>query len=273
MESRENGRYLILANVNGKKTAIQVDGLYTILPPQNFPPQIPDEIQYQDERLPLYEAKELIETFIKKSSGRNSYEQLYREFLSRVKEVSDDITNMKQKLSKNAEQDLAQITHEGLPKTSDQLSSIQSESAATADNIMGLTEKVQESQQKMGEKFSAIKAALEKIKQQETSFFELIEGLEGVMNANNTDLTKIMTTLTFHDITNQKLQKVVGAQEEMEDKLLSILFHFGIEFRKEGNPDDDVIKRGEAMLQLLQGTDKETIDQVEVDQLLSEFLK
>ncbi|NOY54162.1 MAG: protein phosphatase CheZ [Deltaproteobacteria bacterium] len=273
MESRENARYLILANVNGKKTAIQVDGLYTILPPQNFPPQIPNEIQYQDERLPLYRAGELVDTFEKKSSGHDSYEQLYREFLSKVKEVSDDVANMKRKLSRNMEQDLARITHEGLPTTSDQLSSIQSESAATADNIMGLTEKVQESQQKMGEKFSAIKSALEEIKKQETSFFELIEGLEGVINANNSDLTKIMTTLTFHDITNQKLQKVVGAQEEMEDKLLSILFHFGIEFRKEENPDDEVIKRGEEMLHLLQGANKKTIDQEEVDQLLTEFLK
>jgi len=274
METRENARYLVLANVNGKKTAIQVDGLYTILPPQNFPPQIPGEIQYQDERLPLYHAGTLVEMFEKKkSSDHNSYEQLYREFLARVKEVSDDVAGIKRKLSKNMEQDLARITQEGLPTTSNQLSSIQSESAATADNIMDLTEKVQDSQQKMGEKFSAIKSALEEIKKQETGFFELLEGLEGVINANNTDLTKIMTTLTFHDITNQKLQKVVGAQEEMEDKLLSILFHFGIEFRKEENPDDEVIKRGEEMLHLLQGANKKAIDQEEVDQLLTEFLK
>lgn len=273
MESGENARYLVLANVNGKKTAIQLDGLYTILPPQNFPPRIPNEIQYKDERLPLYDAGKLIDAFEKESSGHDSYEQLYREFLSKVKELSDDITHIKQNVTKSMEQDLTRITHKELPTTSDELSSIQSDSVATANSIMGLAEKVQESQQKMGEKFTAIKTSLEEIKKQETSFIELIGGLEGVINANNTDLTEIMTTLTFHDITNQKLQKVVSAQEKMEDELLSILFHFGIQLRKEENPEDDVIKRGEEMLHLLQGADKETINQHEVDQLLAEFLK
>ena len=89
MEDRENARYIVLGNVNGKKTAIQLDGLYTILPPQNFPLQIPKQIQYKDERLPLYDAKELIGFVENKTPQKVSYEKMHRELLGKVKELSD----------------------------------------------------------------------------------------------------------------------------------------------------------------------------------------
>ena len=227
MENRESAPYIILANVDGKKTAIQTDGIYTILPPQNFPAKLPSEIQYKDERLPLYNAKEVIDYYGKTSKGqRESYEQLYRDLLVKVKEISDEIINLKKNTFSSIEADL--------------------------------TEKVQDSQNKMSERFNTIKVAVEGFRKQEEEILNNISELETISGENDTNLTNIVTSLSM--------------QDEVESKLISILFSFGIKLKKEENPEDEAIKRGEEMLSLLQGGEKETVNQNDVDQLLADLL-
>jgi len=273
MANRENSRYIVLANVNGKKIAIQLDGLYTILPPQNFPERLPKEIQYKEERLPLYEANEILEIFNQKGSESGSYEKLYRELLSKIKEVTDHLNSLKQNITTSIEHDLAKITQEKIPTATGQVSSILTDTEQAANNIMDLTEKVQEGQNRMAEKFNTVKSSLESIQREEAKLLEHFDELEKITMENDYGLTEIMTALSFQDLTGQKLQKLAGLQEDMEDNLLKILVNFGIKLRKEENPDDETIKRGEEMLNLLQGDSKEAINQNEVDQLLAEFLQ
>ncbi len=268
MENRENARYIILANVNGKKTAIHVDGLYTILPPQNFPPQIPQEIQYNNERLPLYDAKEVIGALEKEPVSHQPYEQMYRDLLLNVKDVSDEIVSLKKNILGNVEEDLTNITQEKIPVSSQHLTSILTATEEAANNIMDLTDKVQESQVKIREKFKNI---IEDFKKQEEGLVESVNELEAMSNENDEDLGKIVTSLSFQDLTGQKLKKVVKLQGEVEYKLISILFDFGIKLKKEENPDDANIKKGEEMLELLKGEQKESVNQEDVDQLLEAF--
>jgi chemotaxis regulatin CheY-phosphate phosphatase CheZ len=273
METRENARYIILANVAGKKTAIQVDGLYKILPPQNFPLQAPKEIQYQDERLPLYGAGKIIAFFEKGSSQETSYEELYRELLAKVKELSDDIVHLKQSIVADFADDLTRITKDHIPSTSGQLAAILSATEEAANNIMDLTEKVQASQQKLAEKFGGLRNSLAQIKKEEDALTGQIEEMDEITSENNTDLTKIVTSLSFHDLTGQQLQKTMKLQNELEEKLISILFNFGIKLRKTQDPEDEAIERGEKMLDRLRGPNREAIEQEEVDHILADFLK
>jgi len=273
MENRENARYIVLANVNGKKTAIQLDGIYSILPPQNIPAQTPKEIQYKDERLPLFDAKKMIEGYEKRTQDPGSYERLYRDLLVKVKEISDEIVDLKKNIFSSMEQELNQTTPEKIPVLSAGFSSILTTTEDAAKNVIDLKEKIQEGQSKMAESFNIIKETLENFKEQEDKLLKSLEDLDETSSKNDSNLTNIVTSLTSQERTGQKLQKIVKLQDDMENKLISILFNFGIKLRREENPDDETIKRGEKMLDLLQGEAKEEINQEEVEQLLGEFLK
>lgn len=273
MEDRENARYIVLGNVNGKKTAIQMDGLYTILPPQNFPPQIPQQIQYNDERFPLYDAKDLIGFFKNKTPQKVSYEKMYRELLVKVKEISDEIMRLKQSLVNSMKQDLAQITRMEIPADSRGFSAILASTKEESSNMTGLMEKVQDGQKLMDEKFNLFKNILEDFKKHEVEILSHINKLKTISSENNADLTKMAASFSVQNLTGQKFQQLVKLQEEVENKLISILFNFGIRLRKEEDPEDESIKRGEEMLNLIQGQGKDAINQVEVDRLLAEFMK
>jgi chemotaxis regulatin CheY-phosphate phosphatase CheZ len=273
MENRENARYILLVNVNGRKAAVQVDGLYSILPPQNFPLHLPKEIQHNDERLPLYDAKEVLPAFDRQASREGSYEKLYKELLTRVKEVSDEIVQLKKNIAGSTEEDLAHLVEEKGPATSGELSSILEETERAASSIMDLTEAVQKSHLKLSEKFDVIKNCLTEITREEESLAAHLQEMGGVTSENSSQLSRIMTSLSRHDLMGQKVQELRAVEEELEKKLISILVNFGIRMRKEENPNDETVKRGERMLDLLQGADREAIDQEEVDHLLAEFLK
>lgn len=274
MGTREKANYIVLANVGGRKTAIQVDGLYSILPPQNFPLKPPKEIQIEDERLPLFQASALVESHEKVASHNGGYEKLYRELLSKVKELSDDMGRLKQTLSADLKDDLTRISAEPLPITSDEISAVIAATEEATHNIMNLTERVQESHKKLGDKFNGLRNVLETIKKEEEKITEELTDMEDITADNKADLNQIATSLSFHDMTGQQLQKTMKLQSEVEEKLMSILVNYGIKLRKSQNPaDEETIKRGERMLDLLKGPNKEAIDQAEVDLLLADFLK
>lgn len=275
MGTRENANYIVLANVGGKKTAIQVDGLYSVLPPQNFPLKPPKEIQIEDERLPLYQASALVRSHEQGASKNGGgYEQLYRELLSKVKELSDDMARLKETMSADLKDDLTRITEDDLPATSDHLEAVMAATEQATHNIMDLTERIQASQNKLGEKFTGLRNVLEQVRKQEDEIAEELTDIEDIAADNKADLTQIVTSLSFHDLTGQQLQKTAKLQAEVEEKLMSILVNYGIKLRKNQNPgDEETIKRGERMLDLLEGPNKEAIDQAEVDLLLADFLK
>ncbi len=273
MEKRENARYILLVNVSGKKVAMQVDGLYTILPPQNFPPRLPKEIQHNDERLPLYDARELLPAPDRQDPRERSFEKLYKELLKRIKEVSDEVVQFKRNIASSLRQHLAPIAEEKSPATSKELSAILKETEQATCSIMDLTEAVQKSHLKLSEKFDVIKNCLTEITREEESLANHLQDMEGITSENSSHLTRIMTNLSFQDLTGQKLQKLMDVEEEIEKKLIAILVSFGIRMRKKEDPHDDTVQRGERMLDLLQGADRKAIDQEEVDHLLAEFLK
>ncbi len=273
MENRENVRYILLVNVNGKKVAVQVDGLFSILPPQNFPLRLPKEIQHNDERLPLYDAKEVLPVFDRQTSREGSYEKLYKELLTRIKEVSDEVVQFKRDIAGGTEDHLAPVAEEAGTAESGELSAILEETERTASSIMDLTEAVQQSHLKLSEKFDVIKNCLSEITQEEQSLAAHLQEMGGVTSEKSSQLTRIMTSLSRHDLATRKLQKLMDVEEELEKKLISVLVNFGIRMRQEENPDDESIQRGERMLNLLQRADREAIDLEEVDHLLAEFLK
>lgn len=273
MEDRENSRYIVLGNVNGKKTAIQLDGLYTILPPQNFPPQIPQQIQYNDERFPLYDAKDLVGFFRNKTPQKASYEKMCRELLVKVKEISDEIMGLKQSLVAGMKQDLAKITRMEIPADARGLSAVLASTKEESSSMTGLMERVQDGQKLMDEKFNLINHILEDFKRREGEILSHINELKTISSENNADLTTMATSISVQDLTGQKFQQLVKLQEEVENKLISMLFSFGIRLRKEEDPEDESIKRGEEMLNLIQGHGKDAINQEEVDRLLTEFMK
>ncbi len=273
MENRENAHYILLVNVNGKKVAVQVDGLYSILPPQNFPMRLPKEIQHNDERLPLYDAKEVLPAFDRQVSREGSYEKLYKELLTRIKEVSDEVVQFKRTIADDPEENVVPSAEEADTAASGELSAILEETERAASSIMDLTEAVQQSHQKLSEKFDLIKDCLSEITREEQSLAAHLQEMGGVTSENSSQLNRIMTSLSRHDFTGRKLQRLMDVEEELEKKLISVLVNFGIRMRQEENPDDENIKRGERMLNRLQRADREAIDLVEVDHLLAEFLK
>lgn len=273
MENREKTSYIVLANVHGRKTAIQLDGLYTILPPQNFPSQLPKEIQYKDERLPLYQARQVIGFYEKEYLQKGPYEKLYRDLLVKVKEVSDEISRLKKRLFSESEEGPSLASGGSAQAASRDFSSIVAATEEASSKMRGLTENIRKGRGRMAEKFTMIKEGLEELRRYEEQLLKGIDEIEGMNSENGSNLSSIAASLVTQSLAHQKFEELTRLQEEIENKLISMLFDFGIKLRREENPDDENIKRGEQMLALLQGDNKEVINQEEVDQLLSEFLK
>jgi len=137
-----------------------------------------------------------------------------------------------------------------IPQASMQLSSITDATEKAAHKIMSIAEKFMEDRDIIAEEIENLRKIYDNyLVDKDTDFVENLQVIEDINEENRGELLEILTTLSFQDLTGQKIKKIVQLVDEIENKILELLVIFGIEMDE--NPEETLEKKRE-MLDKLQ---------------------
>lgn len=125
---------------------------------------------------------------------------------------------------------------ERFPEASNQIAAVTGDLENAANNIMSILEGIMTEQDRMH-------TVLESVTQWAGSLPEgdsakglgLIKELGAIHEKTKTELMDIFTNMSFHDLSGQKLRKVISSLAVVESKLLEMALSFGFEDTGKGN--------------------------------------
>ncbi|OGW15369.1 MAG: hypothetical protein A3G93_07365 [Nitrospinae bacterium RIFCSPLOWO2_12_FULL_45_22] len=158
---------------------------------------------------------------------------------------------------------------EKIPVASCQLTDIFAATEEATHKILSLTEEMLDDQNQVGSLIDKIQTLIGNAPNngEPTS---LLDQINNVNLTNETRLIDIMTTLSFQDITGQKIKKIVKLIDEIETRLLEIIVAFGIKVDKAKEPDAGQ-RATEWLNKLKDSSGSNGTKQDLVDQILAEF--
>ena len=192
------------------------------------------------------------------------------------------------KLSEDLREGLGAIYHEiaqteqaegGLPElTKEEAEEIFHETSDQLDAIVKTTEKATEDIMAVVEKqldqSARIITVLEKIKDGKHDPMQVIDWLIAKSNDLNNDLVKIMTALSFQDLTGQRIKKIIASLRKIEEHVLRLYLTAGLSIKtKEEQPEKDfetIKAESEKKVSELKGPQMD-VSQADVDDLLAQL--
>ncbi len=145
----------------------------------------------------------------------NFHKQLNEEMHDSLKGIYQEISS-----ASNNSESSASATSELFSNTTKQLDEAMQTMLKAAEGIMALSEKLMEQQEEAGE----IIACLEVPKNQEKK----LARLDKINKAFEESLTEIMTSLSFQDLTGQRLQKVITAITTIRETVFELYVSTGL---------------------------------------------
>jgi len=126
-------------------------------------------------------------------------------------------------------------TEELFSEASEQLDAIVQTTKKATENIMGVIEKQMNLQAKVGQGLKALK----KRKLSNEGIEELIES-----NSNlNNDLMKVMTLLSFQDLTGQRIKRIIHALKQVQTTVFELFMTTGLKIKaKENEPEKKLMR-------------------------------
>lgn len=215
-----------------------------------------------------------IDPSVMASAGRDHedsqlYKRLSDDMRQGLKQIYSQISSASTLELDQAPADADHLFHEA----STQLSAVLSATEEATFHIMDVVEKHLDLQMESGTIISALKAG--------SASPEQIARLSDINAVLGNDLTDIMTSLSFQDITGQRIKKVVTALTHIEAIVLELYLSSGLIIKgREADPDKDIdllqTEAREAVQKLkdpasaLKGPQQET-SQANIDDLLSQL--
>ena len=148
------------------------------------------------------------------------------------------------------------------PEASSQLIDVTRATEEAAHKIMTLTEKILDDQDIIYENLVRVQGTLkEKINDEEV--FSSIDKVLTINQENKNDLVDLMTSLSFQDLTGQKIKKIVQLVQDIEKKITELLQTFNLE-RKE--------KKKEIINEIKETSKSSDLKQDLVVEILEKFL-
>lgn len=184
-----------------------------------------------------------------------------------LKNIYQEISNAKSSDNRSAVDISQEETGELFTEASDQLDQIlQTTEKATVD-IMEIVEKHMELQMNASTTLQELRAGNDVSP-------ETLDQLIDSNNALNLDLMQIMTTLSFQDLTGQRIKKIIEALKKVEKITFDLFMSTGLKIKaKEKNPDKDLSqleKETEMAVSELKGPQSNS-QQADVDDLLAQL--
>lgn len=148
------------------------------------------------------------------------------------------------------------LSSEKFPEASGQLKTVTGDLENAANTIMSILEGLIDEHDRGA---SLLKELSEWVSEQPDSagMAKKIQEIEGINTGMKTNMMDMFANLAFHDLSGQKLKKVIGTLGVVESKILDIARSFGFE---------EILKGGGA-----KGEGASPFDQNEVDRLMQEL--
>lgn len=168
-------------------------------------------------------------------------DDLFKEVGRVTRKLHDSLKSFKEAIDPR----LKEMTAVEMPNAIDRLQFVIDKTEEAANKTMGIVEKYILSMDELS-------SHIRNLKEPEES----VNYLKGFKNRLEDDLTEILTTQSFQDITGQVIKKVIGLVGDIEEELVKLIATFGVKI-EEG-------KKVETMI-------PEKVSQEDVDDLLKEF--
>jgi chemotaxis protein CheZ len=181
-------------------------------------------------------ADDAIQSIMKKGQG-----DLFKEVGKVTRKLHDSIRNFKEALDPK----LKGLATTDMPNAVDQLHHVIERTEEAANKTMAIVEKHILVMDELG-------AHIKKLSGPEDS----MQYLKAYKNGLEDDLTDILTTQSFQDLTGQTIKKVIKLVAELEDELVRLISTFGMKVEPGGVSDE---------------AQSEQVSQAGVDDLLKEF--
>lgn len=181
-------------------------------------------------------ADTVIQNIMKKGQS-----ELFNEIGKVTRKLHDSIKSFKEALDPK----LKGLAESEMPNAVDQLNFVISKTEDAANKTMGIVEKYLLSMDELS-------SHLRKLKEPE----ETVSYLKSFKNSLEDDLTEVLTTQSFQDLTGQTIKKVIKLVGELEEELVRLIASFGMKIETKS---------------LQQEATQEKVSQSDVDDLLKDF--
>lgn len=154
----------------------------------------------------------------------------------------------------------------GLPAATAHLTDLNKMTEDGTLEVMRLTELIQDNRGRTVKELGAIKDALEAVDC--TTLAQRLQKTVAELAQDDTRLTEIMTALSFQDLVAQRVKKLAGILNDVQDKLMQLVVVFGIQGDVNGSAVTG--KTGE-LLKQLEESKTTAIKQNVADEILAQF--
>ena len=182
-------------------------------------------------------ADQVMQEIIKESHG-----ELYKEVGKVTRKLHDALKSFRDSIDPK----LKEIATSDMPNALDKLQYVIKSTEEAANKTMGICEKYISSMDTLNGHISKVHKPADTAAYLKTFQTELDE-----------DMTTILTTQGFQDLTGQTIKKVIDLVQNLEREMVELITTFGVKIESSGLPHDEVVS--------------EKISQSDVDDLLKEF--
>jgi chemotaxis protein CheZ len=227
--------------------------------------------RYMDEMV------ESLKTAITQAVEKELSKSLTRSLLQSefYKRITDDMRNGLQSIYKELSTARQEESGNGIVKEKKRADQLFSEAADQLDKILATTEQATGEIMDIVEKHMEMQAKSNEILHSLKSggvTKEQLHDLREMSDSLNADLMQIMTTLSFQDLTGQRIKRIIGAIKNVEAIVLDLYLSTGIKLKThEEAPDmdlDQIEEQAERKVSELKGPQMQT-SQASVDDLLA----
>ena len=176
-------------------------------------------------------------------------------------------------LSQTLNPELVEMVEDKLPDSENRLEHIleltENAAVTTMDHVEAIRKRLAEDQERLSRlerHFARLKPLGEGAHRRMSENARLVQELKGSFEQIEEDLSVILTSQGYQDLTGQIITKIVASQKDLESKLVKLVSYFGGKVRRDlGRKKDELYGPAHAR------TDGALHSQDEVDALLAEF--
>ena len=158
-----------------------------------------------------------------------------------------------------------------IPLATNQLSNITESTERATHNILGLTEKIMSNQEILSSQIERLEMLNGEIDCNGGEMNDIIYAMKMANMANQNDLTEILTSLSFQDLTGQKIQEIISLMREIQEKMLEMRETFGIKMEDGDTSEGSDLDKEELTSQLQDTSQTVDLNQDLVDEILADF--
>ncbi|GEM_PF-2381925 len=171
-------------------------------------------------------------------------EEKWDAVLNDIKGELSELANFVEKTKKGLDgiESTVKAGNEKLPEATDHIRCVTGDLEKAANTIMSILERVMREQERSLHLLGILKSWAEDLEEKNASEgLGIIQVLEGVIVRMKADMMDILTNLSFHDLSGQKLRKVMSAFSDVQSKILELAVHFGLQSNKDPSDKEGLL--------------------------------